>query len=262
MYTVVTTDVSQFLTCTITATNSGGSGVATSASVTGVAAPVTPSPTPSPAGTGPQIVQKTVAVYTSSATRPITVTFPNPVTAGNLILVAMSTTQGRTYNVTLTDNKSNGTYTWYNDTISLNFAAGWQYKVATNGGSSFTISGTGGAGQDIIMNAYEISNFDPTIFDGAAAMAGTASTLASVTKTTTLSNSLVLGVYAGDFNQTITPNNPTDAVTYTNANTHSFGTQSLLVSTPSSTTLSWNIAQANGWLNWVETVIAIKSLSQ
>jgi hypothetical protein len=204
------------------------------------------------------VVQTANPVYASAATRPITITFPNPVTAGDLILVGISSTQGRTYNFTVTDNKGNGQYTWYNDAFSSNYAAGWTYAIAATGGSSFTVNLTGGNAQDVIVSTYEVANFDPTIFDGSAVTVSGASANASGVKNTTASAALVLAVYGGNYGQTIVANNQSQALSYMNASTHTFGSQYVTLSAAGATTLSWGVTQPSGYLDWAETLVAIK----
>ncbi|MFZ6781243.1 hypothetical protein ACO0LD_30780 [Undibacterium sp. Ji83W] len=256
-YIVTTADVGQALTCTVTAKNSAGSASAVSDAVTGlVPAPITP----------PQIVQTAAPVFADGSVRPVTISFPNPVKAGNLILVSMASTQGHTYNFTLSDNKNAGNYTWYQTDACQTTCAGWFYLVAQKGGSSFTISATGGAAQSLVMSAIEVSNFDPAIFDGKPVIAngiggtGNTSATASASKQTASVNSLVLSVYGGDPDQVITPGNAAGAFNAAYANTLTYGTQIATAATAGSTPVSWKVAQPKGWTGWSEMVIAIKGL--
>ncbi|MFZ6653869.1 beta strand repeat-containing protein [Undibacterium sp. TJN19] len=248
-YAVAATDAGQSLTCAVTAKNAAGSATATSAAVTATGATqITP----------PQVVQTANPVYADGSTRPVKISFPNPVKAGNLILVSMASTQGHTYNFTVSDNKNTGNYTWYKTDACQTTCAGWFYLVAPKGGSYFTITASGGAAQAVVMSAMEVSNFDASIFDGNPVTSNGTGDTASATKLTASANSLVLTVYGGDPDQSIAPANAAGAFNAPYAHALTYGTQMAVATTPGSTPVSWSVAQVRGWTGWSEMVIAIK----
>ncbi len=249
-YTVQATDVGQALSCTVTAQNATGSAKASANTVLGVAGGPLLSP---------QIVQVAQPVFADSATRPIALPLPSAVRAGDLVLVAVAANQGHTYNFTVSDNLNNGNYTWYpTDACEDPICAGWFYVVAKNGGSAVSINAVGGAGQNVVLAAYVVSNFDSALFDGNGATAHGVSGLSSISKTTASDNSLVLSVFAGDYGQTIAPTHPVGALAYTSANSISFGSQYTTAATAGTAMLAWSVAQPTGWLKWAQTAIAIK----